>query len=194
MRSLPFVEGMMPIQLFLELAGIFGVLTLAVYWLQRFGYRLNKLFQAIATFAIVYGYLRYRLYPPLPFSIFATYLVGASVAIWGWVSSNEAYWKDFCRPLTAMIDGDTPGTRAILTAAVVALPLLVGIWIYSVLLPPDPSTTAPVELRTYNPAPPPEIIVYSPEDFRRCREVRNGSRHHVLLCGQQQAEKAGEVF
>src|SRR5262245_48706662 len=113
MRSLPFIEGMMPIQLFLELVLIFGVLTLVAYWLRQHGYRLNKLFQAIAAFAIVYWYLRYRLYPPLPFSIFATYVVGTCLAIWGWVSSNEEYWEDFCRPLIMVMDGETPRTRAI---------------------------------------------------------------------------------
>src|SRR5262245_32705882 len=182
MHSLPLVYGFMPIQPFLELAVIFGVLTLGAFWLEQRGYRLNKLFQAIGAFAIVYWYLRYRLYPPLPFSIFATYLVGACLAIWGWVSSNEEYWEDFRRPLIRVIDGDAPRMRVIRTMILIALPVLMACWTYGLLLPPDPSTTAPVELRTYNPAPPPEIIVYSPEDFQRCREFRNGSRHHVLHC------------
>jgi hypothetical protein len=182
MHSLPLVYGFMPIQPFLELAVIFGVLTLGAFWLEQRGCRLNKLFQAIAAFAIVYWYLRSRLYPPLPFSIFATYLVGASVAIWGWVSSNEEYWEDFSRPLIAVMDRETARMRAIRTLLVVLLPLVVGSGIFYKLLPPDPSTVAPVELRTYNPAPPAEIIVYSPEDFRRCREIRDGSRHHVMNC------------
>src|SRR5437764_7856479 len=99
MRSLPFVKGMMPVQLLFELAVLFGVLTLTAYLLQRHGYRLNKLFQAAIAFAIVFLYFRYRLYPPLPFSMFATCLVAAAFGIWGWVSSNDAYWKDFCRPI-----------------------------------------------------------------------------------------------
>ena len=164
----------MPIQLFLELATIFGLLTLAVYWLQSFGYRFNKLFQSITAAAIVYWYLRYRIYPPLPFSIFATYMVGACVAIVGWVSSNEEYWEDFRRPLIQVLDANTTRTRVIRAAMLVLMPLLMAGWAYSVLVLPDPSTAAPVELRTYNPAPPSEIIVYSPEDFRRCKESRPG--------------------
>ena len=74
---------------------------------------------------------------------------------------------DFCRPLIAMMDGETARMRAIRTVLVVLLPVLVGGGIFYELLPPDPSTTAPVELRTYNPAPPAQIIVYSPEDFRQ---------------------------
>jgi hypothetical protein len=182
MYSLPFIDGFMPIQPFFELAVIFGVLTWLTYRVEQFGYRFNKLFQSIAAVATVYWYLRYRLYPPAPFTIVATYMVGACLAIWGWVSSNDEYWEDFRRPLIEVIDANTPHTRVIRNVMLVLLPMLVGGWTYSVLVPPDPSATAPVELRTYNPAPPAEIIVYSPEDFQRCRESRNESRHHVLLC------------
>jgi hypothetical protein len=174
MRSLPLVEGLMPIQPFLELAAIFGLLTLGMYSLQRFGYRCNKLVQAIAAIAIVYWYLRYRIYPPLPFSIFATYMVGACVAIGGWVSSNEEYWEDFRRPLIQVMDANTRRTHVTRTVVLVFLPVLMAGWTYSVLVPPDPSTAAPVELRTYHPAPPASITVYSPEDFRHCRESRDG--------------------
>lgn len=167
MPFLPLIDGMRPIQPFLELAAIFGLLTLVVYWLQRFGYRFTKLFQSIAAAAIVYWYLRYRLYPPIPFTIVATYMVGACFAIWGWVSSNEEYWEDFRLPLIRVIDGDTPRKRVTRAMIVVLLPVVIAGWTYSVLLPPDPSKNGPIELRTYNPAPPAEITVYSPEDFPR---------------------------
>ena len=52
MHSLPLVDGLMPIQPSLELAAIFGMLTLGVFWLEQRGYRLNKLFQAVSAFAI----------------------------------------------------------------------------------------------------------------------------------------------
>jgi hypothetical protein len=173
MPSLPLIEGVMPIQLSLELAAIFGLLILVAHTLRRLGFRLNKLLQSIAALAIVYWYLRYRIYPPLPFSIFATYMVGASIAIWGWVSSNEEYWEEFRRPLIQIMDAQTGSFRAIRTLIMVLLPLLIGAWAYHKLLPPDPSANAPIELRTYNPAPPARITVYSPEDFRRCRESRD---------------------
>jgi len=166
MRILPLVDGLMPIQPFLELAAIFGVLTLGAFLLEQRGYRLNKLFQATAAFAIVYWYLKYRLYPPLPFKTFVTCLAVASLGIWGWVSSNETYWRDFCRPLFAMMDGNTRPTRTIRAMAVIVLPILIGLWFYTVLLPPDPSTNGPIDLRTYHPAPPSEITIYSPDDFR----------------------------
>lgn len=167
MHSLPLINGLMPIQPFLELAVIFGVLTLVAFWLEQRGYHLNKLFQATAAFAIVYWYLKFRLYPPLPSKTFVTCLTVASLGIWGWVSSNEIYWKDFCQPLITVMDGNTVRPRAIRRMVVILLPILAAIWTYNVLLPPDPSTTAPVELRAYHPAPPAEITVYSPEDFRR---------------------------
>lgn len=166
MRILPLVDGLMPIQPFLELAAIFGVLTLGAFLLEQRGYRLNKLFQATAAFAIVYWYLKYRLYPPLPFKTFVTCLAVASLGIWGWVSSNETYWRDFCRPLFAMMDGNTRPTRTIRAMVVIVLPILIGLWVYTVLLLPDPSTNGPIDFRIYHPAPPSEITIYSPEDFR----------------------------
>ncbi len=167
MRFLPLVEGMMPVQFVVELAVLFAVLTLATYLLQRRGYRLNKLLQATTAFAVLFLYLRYRLYPPLPFSVLATYLVVSAFGIWGWVSSNEAYWEDFRRPIIAVVNGQTRALRAARAVVLVLLPLLVGAWAYSTMRPPDPGTNAPVDLRIYHPAPPATITVYSPEDFRR---------------------------
>ena len=167
MHSLPLIDGFMPIQPFVELALLFSVLTLGAFCLEQHGYHLNKLFQAVIAFAIVYWYLKYRLYPPLPFTIFVTCLTVASLGIWGWVSSNDVYWREFCRPLIAVLDGNTVRVRVTRKMVVVVLPMLAAIWTYSVLLPPDPSANGPIELRTYNPAPPAEITVYSPDDFRR---------------------------
>jgi hypothetical protein len=167
MRVLPLVEGMMPIQFFLELAIIFGVLTLGAYYAQKFGHRLNKLFQSVTAFAIVYWYLCYRLYPPLPFTIVATYLLGASIAIWGWVSSNEGYWEDFRRPFIHLMDGRTAVRRCVRAFILVLLPVLAASWTYHTLLPPDPSLNGPMDLRAYHPAPPGQIVVYPPEYFRR---------------------------
>ena len=83
MHSLPLVHGFMPIQPFLELPVVFGVMTFGAFWLEQCGYRLNKLFQATIAFAIVYWYLKFRLYPPLPSQTFATCLTVASLGIWG---------------------------------------------------------------------------------------------------------------
>ncbi len=166
MHSLPFLDGIMPIQPFLELAALFGLFTLGAYWLERQGHPLNKLFQATASFAIAYWYLKYRLYPPLPFNMLITCLAVAGLAVCGWVSSNETYWQDCRRPLLAVLDGETTRTRAIRLCVLVALPLGIGLWSYATLLPLDPSANGPIDLRTYHPAPPSEITIYSPEDFR----------------------------
>ena len=167
MYSLPLVDGLIPIQPFLELAIIFGLLTLGARWLEQQGRPLNKLVQAAASFVIVYWYFKYRLYPPLPFKTLVTCLAVTALGIWGWVSSNDTYWKDFCRPLIAMMDGDTKPTYAIRTMMVIVVPILIGLWVYTVLLPPDPSMNGPIEFRAYHPGPPAEITVYSPERFPR---------------------------
>lgn len=98
-HSLPFIDGFMPIQPFLELAGIFGLLTLAVYWLEQRGFGLNKLFHAVVVFTIVFWYVKYRLYPPLPFTAVVTFLTVAALAIGdgfpqprstGWISADRS--------------------------------------------------------------------------------------------------------
>lgn len=185
MRFLPLVEGVMPIQPFVELAFIFGVLTLVAYWLEQRGYRLNKLFQAAAAFAIVYWYFKYRLYPPLPSKTFVTCMTVTALGIWGWVSSNEPYWADFCRPLIAMMDGNTFRTRAIRMTVAVVLPILAALSVYNGLLPLDPVANRPIEFRVYHPAPPAEMIVYSPQDFQTCREMRTGVPGQVWFTPRQ---------
>lgn len=164
-HSLPFIDGFMPIQPFLELAGIFGLLTLAAYWLEQHGFGLNKFFQTIVAFTIVFWYVKYRLYPPLPFTAVVIFLTVAALGIWGWVSSTEAYWIDFCRPIRAVLDGSTALTHAIRTALLVVLPILVGLWAYHLMLPINPSVNGPSDLRAYHPAPPAEITIYPPEAF-----------------------------
>lgn len=165
MSILPYAEGMMPMQLLLEFAILFGGLIGLARLLERRGFRLNKLAQAIGSFAIVESYFLYRLYPPLPSSMLAIISVVTAIGIFGWVSSCEHYWQDCRRPILAVLDGKTPTMRLVRGMIVVLLPLLVGGWAVTLFMPPDP--IEPVELRTYNPAPPFEITVYSPADFQR---------------------------
>ena len=167
MTSLPFLEGLMPVQLFVEVALALGIFSLVPAGLERLGWNLNKLFQAAALFAFAIWYLRYRVYPPLPLNVVQTYATVAGLAIFGWVSSNEPYWQEVRRPIVAMLDGATPVARAVRVVMFVAMPVLVGVYAYDQMKPPDADANVPIELRTYNPAPPAQFQLYSPEDFKR---------------------------
>lgn len=167
MRSLQLFEGMMPMQVLVELALIFGAFTVIAWGAEKLGYRLNKLFQSAVAGATVYWYVTYRIYPPIPLSVRSMMYVVAAIGIWGWVSATETYWKDFLKPIVAVLDAQTPVTRALRGVLVVVIPILASVIALSFTLPPDPSTRGPIELRTSHAAPPASIVVYTPEDFRR---------------------------
>lgn len=167
MKSLPFIEGFMPLQMFLEVALALGFLSLISGAIEKAGWKPNKLFQAVVLFGFCIWYLRYRIYPPLPLTVVQTYAVVAGLGIFGWVSSNEGYWQEVRQPILVMLDGATPLAWAARVLVVAALPLLVGAYVYSVMKPADVNASAPIDLRTYHPAPPRTITVYSPEDFKR---------------------------
>lgn len=164
MTALPFVMGVMPLQMLAELALVFGLLILASHFLQ-FGK--SKFFQATCSMAIVFLYFRYRVYPPLPLSMLVTALVVAGFGVLGWVSSNDNYWKDFCRPISAVFDAQTSITKLGRALVLVLVPLSGAAIAYASLLPEDVDQTAPIELRVHYPAPPQSFKLYSPEDFRR---------------------------
>jgi hypothetical protein len=167
MTSMRFFEGFMPLQMLVELAVVLGIFSLISYGFEKVGLKLNKLFQAVVLLAFCVWYLKIRLYPPLPMTMVQMYTVVAGIGIFGWVSSNEAYWEEVRQPIVAVLDGATLLARAARIIVVVALPLLLGDYAYSVMKPGDVNVDAPVELRIYHPAPPSKIVVYSPEDFKR---------------------------
>lgn len=164
MKALPFVEGVMPLQMLVELALVFTLLIVASR-LVSFGK--NKLFQATCTMAIVFVYFRYRIYPPVPLSIVQIVLTVAAFGVFGWVSSNDHYWNDFCRPISAVLDAQTSITKLVRVIVVVLGPLSGAAIAYEALLPADVDENAPIELRIPYSAPPQSLILYTPEDFRR---------------------------
>jgi hypothetical protein len=167
MELLPYIEGIKPVQLLFEIAGLLGLGSLVAYYFEKRGRPLNKFLQAVSFLAIVFIYFEYRLYPPLPLTVRITYLVVSILGILIWASSNEDYWKNFKTPLTAVLDADTEATRRIRTAVLILLPLLAWLVTYLMVSLPDPDKNVPVDQRTHFPAPPATIVVNSPEDFRR---------------------------
>ena|SRR3989442_47134 len=171
MENRGFVEGYMPIQMIVEMALIVGSLIFATYFLEkRYRVTINKLFQAVGLLSVAILYLKYRVYPPMPFSTLAMYTTIIAIGIFVWVSSTKELWKSFCGPIFQVMDGTTRITRWIRVFALILLPLLVGILGFYIWKPDAIET--PVELRTHFPAPPASITVYPPEHFVKDRSEK----------------------
>src|SRR5947209_19605198 len=132
-----FVEGYMPMQMLGEV-GLQIVLFIYLFYLldKKMGIKVNKLAQATSLFIYSFLYFRYRIYPPLPFSVIAIYETNVLIGIFMWVSSTETSWQDFRRPLIDVADGKTPTTRIIRPVSVVLLPVVLGFMGWTTVNPP----------------------------------------------------------
>lgn len=89
---------------------------------------------------------------PVPSSVVLQYMLTAVVGVLLYVSADEARWREFKRPIHAvMVDSDK---RVIRTVMLVVLPLLVGFVAYGRV---RPRVAAPATLRSIHPAPPGQI-------------------------------------
>ena len=77
-----------------------------------------------------------------------------------WVSSSEAYWQEFRRPIVAMLDADTLTTKVTRVAVLCILPSLVGFLAWNSMLV---KIVEPIELRTVGPAPPKSFTLHGRE-------------------------------
>ena len=152
------VEGFMPVQLLLEM-GFQALLFILMFYLldKKMGIKVNKLLQATLLFVYSIFYFKYRVYPPIPFSVRAIYATMTLIGIFMWVSSTDEAWRDFRRPIIAVADASTPLTRWIRLAFILILPPLVWAMGYNSM---KPSTDEPIELRTVHPAPPASTKVH----------------------------------
>ncbi len=156
--TIKLVEGYMPIQILLELAFSVGVFTLASYLLAaKAGIRIPKFWQGIAFWIFIVLYLKFRIYPPIPFSVRAIYGTVAMVAIFMWMSGSEDSWREFKRPILNVLDAVTPFHKALRTFYLIGIPLLLLGFSYNAFLP---SLEEPIELRTVHPAPPASTKVH----------------------------------
>lgn len=160
MTWLPFIDGLMQLQFFVELAGLTLVLSGLSLVLSRAGMPVNKFWKAVGLFISIFLYLKYRVYPPMPFSVLATYVVVTLAAILLWVSSSEEDWQDFRRPIIATLDAETQTTKIIRAGLFVFLPVLAWYLTWDSMLI---KINEPVELRTVGPAPPRSFKLHGKE-------------------------------
>lgn len=157
---LPLIEGYMPLQLLVELGCLLLLMGGLATLLGRAGWSVGLFVKSVVIFLVIFVWLKYRVYPPMPFSVLITYLVVSLAAILLWASSSEEYWQEFRRPIIALLDAETLSSKITRTAVLVLLPCLAGLMAWN-------SMTAikeePIELRTVGPAPPSSFKLHGQE-------------------------------
>jgi mono/diheme cytochrome c family protein len=94
---------------------------------------------------------------PIPGSLLSFYMLIVLLATLLLVSSNEAWWAEFRRPIRrVLIEDENRPLVGVRYAILVLTPLLVGYWTVGRL---TPTAQAPAELRAIHPAPPDQIAV-----------------------------------
>ncbi len=156
-HTIRLVEGYMPMQLLSELAiFVVGFAGLS-YLLNSMGISFPRFWQGILFWVFILTYLKFRVYPPIPFSVRAMYGTVSFVAIFMWVSANEEDWKKFRQPILNVLDANTGFHKALRTMYLILLPLLIGGFSFMSM---KPSVDEPIELRTVHPAPPASTKVH----------------------------------
>jgi len=80
-NTVRLVEGYMPIQMLLEVACFVAGFTGLSYMLSAMGMAVPRFWQGIGFWAFVLLYLKFRVYPPIPFSVRAMYGTVSLVAV-----------------------------------------------------------------------------------------------------------------
>ena len=115
-NTVRLVEGYMPMQMLTELVIFVAGFTGLSYMLSSMGMAIPRFWQGIGFWAFILLYLKYRVYPPIPFSVRAMYGTVSLVAVFMWVPSNEEDWKKFKQPILNVLGQATiatePGQRA----------------------------------------------------------------------------------
>jgi hypothetical protein len=155
--SIKLVEGYMPMQMLIELGICVGLFAGMSYLLKKGGMGIPRFWQGIAFWVFIILYLKYRVYPPIPFSVRAIYGTVALVGVFLWMSGSEEDWQEFRRPILNVLDARTGFHKALRTFFLIAIPI--GLWgfAYNSFLP---NLEEPIELRTVHPAPPASTKVH----------------------------------
>jgi hypothetical protein len=155
--SLKLVEGYMPMQMLFELAASVAIFAVMSRLLSMGGVNLPRFWQGILFWVFILLYLKFRVYPPIPFSVRAMYGTVALIAVFMWMSSNEEDWRKFKQPIMNVLDAPTGFHKMLRTFYLIALPILLWGFSYQSFLP---NLDEPIELRTVHPAPPASTKVH----------------------------------
>jgi hypothetical protein len=103
-----------------------------------------------ALYVWLLGFYFYKaiLFPPIPWTLFITYMVMWSIGTFLFVSQDPETFREFRKPIVKTIVGEYKFAQIVM---LIGMPILVGFATYSSIYP---SYQEPVELRTVHPAPP----------------------------------------
>jgi hypothetical protein len=129
---------------------VYYLLFIAYLLITHFVLRLKPPISLMAFFVWYLGFYFYQsvLYPPIPWTLFITYMVMWSIGTFLYVSQDPETFREFRKPIVKTIVGEYKFAHIIM---LVGMPVLVGFATYNVIYP---SYQEPVELRTVHPAPP----------------------------------------
>jgi len=150
-NTVRLIEGYMPMQVLFELTLFVAGFTGLSYMLGTMGMAFPRFWQGIAFWCFILLYLKFRVYPPIPFSVRAMYGTVSLIAVFMWVSANEEDWKKFKQPIMNILDAQSGANKLLRYAYLVLLPVLIGGFSYNAMVP---KSEEPIELRTVHPAPP----------------------------------------
>ena len=156
-NTVKLVEGYMPMQMLFELAFFVGVFAVISFLLNKSGLPFPRFWQGIAFIAFILMYLKYRVYPPIPFSVRAMYGTVTIVGVFMWMSGNEEDWRKFKQPILNVLDAGTRFHKTLRTGYLIGIPILLWGFSYNSFLP---NLDEPIELRTVHPAPPASTKVH----------------------------------
>src|SRR5207247_11006694 len=122
-----FVEGYMPVQMLVEM-GLQALVFIYIFYFldKRMGIKVNKMAQATGPFIYAMLYFRYRIYPPIPFSVQSIYGTMTLIGIFMWVSSTETSWQDLRKPSISVSVAKTLTTQIIQAVSVTSMPFFLG--------------------------------------------------------------------
>ena len=103
---------------------------------------------ALFVWSLGFYFYKFVLYPPIPWTLFITYMVMWSIGTFLYVSQDPETFREFRKPIVKTIVGEYKFAQIIV---MIAMPILVGFATYNTIYP---SYQEPVELRTVHPAPP----------------------------------------
>lgn len=104
---------------------------------------------ALLALTAVLAALKLLIVPPIPMSVLTIYMTLATLGVLVFVGANEARWRAFLAPLSAVFEGRA--SRLVQAVVLTGLPLLVAsaTWLVAA-----PSLDAPFEPRVIHPEPP----------------------------------------
>ena len=108
----------------------------------------------LCVFIIGWYFYKAILYPPIPWTLFITYMMLWAIGTFLYISQDPITFREFRAPIVKTIVGEYKIAKYIVF---VSLPILVGFATMHTLYP---SFEEPVELRTVHPAPPASTKVH----------------------------------